>query len=242
MVAGVTGPLSVLVWAWTDNRLTCNIDIDTPAASQKAALLKHPPMDSAFASAANSVRHTLDHLASITHDATNTPNFLDSIEVDVAQSLADIPEKTSTLLEHLSQSSLLKTLIILGGIVACAGLLLALVARKKTVTKKWHLFNYKAGPLLAIENTCLTCGEVFKHVKNPTSSTPSYRLWIIEITLNTASHRQSMEAIKSMALPVIRREHNFIIIGPYKQKQAASHVIDDLNAKHGVRGWLMEGN
>jgi cell division protein FtsN len=38
------------------------------------------------------------------------------------------------------------------------------------------------------------------------------------------------------------RVDNFVVIGPYKQKQDAARVVKELTESHGVRGWMMAGN
>ena len=45
-----------------------------------------------------------------------------------------------------------------------------------------------------------------------------------------------------LELPVARKENNFVVIGPYKQKQDAARVVKELSERHGVRGWMMAGN
>jgi hypothetical protein len=45
-----------------------------------------------------------------------------------------------------------------------------------------------------------------------------------------------------MVLPVIRRENDFVVVGPYRQKQDAAQVLTCLSEQYGLRGWLIEGN
>lgn len=65
---------------------------------------------------------------------------------------------------------------------------------------------------------------------------------MIEIALNTPSRHRAKEAIQLLELPVARKENNFVVIGPYKQKQDAARIVKELSEIHGVRGWMTEGN
>jgi hypothetical protein len=88
----------------------------------------------------------------------------------------------------------------------------------------------------------LTCGGFISHAAKAASATPSSGLWVIEIALNTPSRHRATKAIQQLALPVARKENNFVIIGPYKQKQDAARVVKELNDSYGVRGWMIPGN
>jgi hypothetical protein len=88
----------------------------------------------------------------------------------------------------------------------------------------------------------LTCGGYILHPKKEASSTPSSGVWVVEIALNTPSRHRAVKAIQQLELPVARKENNFVVIGPYKQKQDAARVVKELSERHGVRGWMMAGN
>ena len=130
----------------------------------------------------------------------------------------------------------------LSGLITFTGLLLALFARKKTFDPQWHVFRTVPGSLITLERPCLTCGGYISHAEKPALATSSSGLWVIEIALNTPSRHRAKEAIQQLELPVARKEHNFVVIGPYKQKQDAARVMKELSEHHGVRGWMMAGN
>jgi hypothetical protein len=132
--------------------------------------------------------------------------------------------------------------IILSGLITFIGLLLALFARKKTIDPQWHAFRTVPGSLITLERPCLTCGGYIFHTKKEASITPSSGLWVVEIALNTPSRHRAVKAIQQLELPVARKENNFVVIGPYKQKQDAARVVKELSESHGVRGWMMAGN
>jgi hypothetical protein len=96
--------------------------------------------------------------------------------------------------------------------------------------------------LITLERPCLTCGGFISHAVKPASATSSSGLWVIEIALNTPSRHRAKKAIQQLELPVARKENNFVVIGPYKQKQDAARVVKELTESHGVRGWMMAGN
>jgi len=75
----------------------------------------------------------------------------------------------------------------------------------------------------------------------PSTRVPS-GLWVVEIALNTPTRHRAIKAIQQLELPVARKENNFVVIGPYKQKQDATRVVKELSESHGVRGWVMAGN
>jgi hypothetical protein len=152
------------------------------------------------------------------------------------------PDETTVLTLPSLPTQAHKWTIILSGLIAFTGLLLALFARKKTIHTQWHVFRTIPGSLITPERPCLTCGGYILHPKKEASSTPSSGVWVVEIALNTPSRHRAVKAIQQLELPVARKENNFVVIGPYKQKQDAARVVKELSERHGVRGWMMAGN
>lgn len=166
----------------------------------------------------------------------------DSTEVDAVQFLIAKPDETPVLTLPSLPTHAHKWTIILSGLITFIGLLLALFARKKTIDPQWHVFRTVSGSLITLERPCLTCGGFISHAAKAASATPSSGLWVIEIALNTPSRHRAKKAIQQLELPVARKENNFVVIGPYKQKQDAARVVKELSESHGVRGWMMAGN
>lgn len=100
---------------------------------------------------------------------------------------------------------------------------------QKTIDPQWHVFRTVPGSLITLERPCLTCGGFIFHTAKPASATPSSGLWVIEIALNTPNRHRATKAIKQLELPVARKENNFVVIGPYKQKQDAARVVKELS-------------
>jgi hypothetical protein len=185
-----------------------------------------------------STKHS-DELAPLAKNGSRIP---DSTEADAVQFLVEKPDESSLFTRPSLPTQAHKWTIILSGLIAFTGLLLALFARKKTIDPQWHVFRSLPGSLITLERTCLTCGGFISHTAKPVSAMPSSGLWVIEIALNTPSRHRATKAIQQLALPVARKENNFVVIGPYKQKQDAAQVMKELSESHGVRGWMMAGN
>jgi hypothetical protein len=185
-----------------------------------------------------STKHS-DGLAPLAKNGSPVP---DSTEADAVQSWVEKPEETPVLTLPSLPAQVHKWTIVLSGLIAVAGLLLALFARKKTIDPQWHVFRTVPGSLITLERPCLTCGGYIFHAKKEASTTPSSGLWVVEIALDTPSRHRAVKAIQQLELPVARKENNFVVIGPYKQKQDAARVVKELNERHGVRGWMMAGN
>lgn len=132
---------------------------------------------------------------------------------------------------------------ILGGIIALAGLLMLLFYKKKKPRSKFHIYPAQRGSLLALENLCVTCNQVISFSNKTIKAVlPFQGVWIIEITITPENKQRSIEAVRQMELSVVRREHEFIIIGPYRQKQDAAEILQKLKEKYRLRAWLEEGN
>ncbi|VVO41014.1 SPOR domain-containing protein [Pseudomonas fluorescens] len=239
MITGVMGQLSALVWTYTSPDFSCTTASTTPTSSQEQADSNQLPIDSFARTEADSNKAPLDSLSS---KALTPPASLGVERPHPVKLPAAIRSEIPAYLDRLSQLFSSKLAIIIGGLIAIAGLLLTLFSRKKISATKLHIFQSKAGSSLVLEDSCLTCGGVIRHAKKPIKLSPPQGLWVIELTLNTQSRRRSIKVIQHLALPVIRREHDFIVIGPYRQKQEASYVLTDLSENYGVRGWLMRGN
>ena len=239
LVTGVLGQLSALLWTYTSTGPICQNNVDNSYTQQKVTKFEQLLDDTA-----NKVATELStiHSDGLEHLAKNESRIPDSTEADAVQFLIEKPDETPVLTLPSLPTQAHKWTIILSGLIAFTGLLLALVARKKTIDPQWHVFRTAPGSLITLERPCLTCGGYIFHAKKETSTTPSSGLWVIEIALNTPSRHRTTKAIQQLELPVARKENNFVVIGPYKQKQDAARVVKELSESHGVRGWVMAGN
>jgi len=238
LVTGILGQLSAILWTYTSTGPICQSNIENSSLPQAVTEL-----DRVIENAITSIKTVLREGPSdglISH-ADNRPHIPSSM-ADGVQFLAagSDEERAPSLssLEALAQN----WAIIICGLVAIAGLLLAFLARKKTRVPQWHVFLTKPGSLLTLERRCLTCATFILHTAKTASSIPSSGIWVIEIALNTPSRHRALKAIQLMALPVARKENNFVVIGPYKKKQDAARILKDLSDMHGVRGWMVAGN
>ncbi|MBZ9782857.1 SPOR domain-containing protein [Pseudomonas sp. REP124] len=238
LVTGVLGQLSALLWTYTSTAPTCQNNVNNSYAQQKVTKFEQLLDD-----AANKVATVLStqHSDELAPFAKGGSHITDSTEVDAAQSLVEKPDESPELTLPSLPTQSYKWTIILSGLITFTGLLLALFARKKNVDPQWHVFRTVPGSQITLERPCLTCGGFISHVKRETSK-PSSGLWVVEIALNTPSRHRAKKAIQQLELPVARKEHNFVVIGPYNQKQDAIRVVKELSQSHGVRGWLMAGN
>jgi hypothetical protein len=239
LVTGVLGQLSALLWTYTSTGPICQNNVDHSYLQQNVTKLEQLLDDTANKVATElSTKHS-DGLAPFAKNGSHIP---DSTEADAVQPLIEKPDKTPALTPPSLPTQVHKWTIILSGLIAFTGLLLALFARKKTIAPQWHVFRTVPGSLITLERPCLTCGGYIFHAKKEASTTPSSGLWVVEIALNTPSRHRAIKAIQQLELPVARKENNFVVIGPYKQKQDAARVVKELSESHGVRGWVMAGN
>jgi hypothetical protein len=176
------------------------------------------------------------HFGGLVPFEKNRSNIPESTEADAVQFLDEKPDETPEISLPSLPIQAYKWTIILSGLIAFTGLLLAVFARKKTIDPQWHVFRTVPGSLITQKRPCLTCGGFISHAAKAASATPSSGLWVIEIALNTPSRHRTTKAIKQLELPVARKENNFVVIGPYKQKQDAARVVKELSESHGVRG------
>lgn len=239
LVTGVFGQLTALLWTYTSTGPICQNNVDNSYIQQKVTKLEQLLDDTANKVATELSTKYSDELAPVAKNGFHTP---DSTEADAVQFLIEKPDKSPVLkLPSLPTPSHNWT-IILSGMITFTGLLLALFARKKTIDPQWHVFRTVPGSLITLERPCLTCRGFISHAVKPASATSSSGLWVIEIALNTPSRHRAKKAIQQLELPVARKENNFVVIGPYKQKQDAARVVKELSESHGVRGWMMAGN
>lgn len=130
----------------------------------------------------------------------------------------------------------------LASCIALTGLLMELFSRNKKPVKL-HAYRIRANSLLNLRGACLTCGELIGYAVRPSKPTlQNHKLWVVQITLNVPTRQKYMRATQEMVLPVIRRENDFVVVGPYPQKQDAAQVLTCLSEQYGLRGWLIEGN
>lgn len=172
----------------------------------------------------------------------NGSHIPDSTKADTVQFLVEKPDETPVLTLPSLPAEAHKWTIILSGLIIFTGLLLAVFTRKKTIDPQWHVFRTAPGSLITLERRCLKCGGFISHTAKPASATPSSGLWVIEIALSTSNRHRVIKTIKQLELPVARKENNFMVIGPYKQKPDAARVVKELSERHGVGGWMMAGN
>lgn len=239
LVTGVFGQLSTLIWAYTPSGPACQNNADNSYTQQKVTKLGQLLDD-----AANKVatEFSTKHSDGLAHPAKNESRTPDSTEADAVQFLVEKPDETPLLSLPSMPTQAYKLTIILTGLISIVGLLLALFARKKNIDPEWHVFRTVPGSLITLERPCLTCGGYIFHAKKVASTSPSSGLWVVEIALNTPSRHRAVKAIQQLQLPVARKENNFVVIGPYKQKQDAARVVKELSERHGVRGWMIAGN
>lgn len=239
LVTGVFGQLSALLWTYTTTGQTCQNNVNNSYIQQKVTKFEQLFDDTANKVTAELSAKDSDGLA---HLAKNESRIPDSTEAEAVQFLMEKPDETTVLTLPSLPTQAHKWTIILSGMIAFTGLLLALFARKKTIHTQWHVFRTIPGSLITLERPCLTCGGYILHPKKEASTTPSSGVWVVEIALNTPSRHRAVKAIQQLELPVARKENNFVVIGPYKQKQDAARIVKELNESHGVRGWMMAGN
>jgi len=239
LITGVFGQLSALLWTYTFTGSICENNGDNSYIQQKATKFER-----VLEEAANKVATELSAIRSVglAPLIENQSRVPDSAEAAAVQDLLEQPNEIPALELAFSSPQLNRWTIILSGLVAFGGLLLTVFARKQTTHPQWHVFRTLRGSLITLERPCLTCGGYVFHGKKVGSSKPSACLWVVEIALNTPSRHRATKAIEQLKLPVARRENNFAVIGPYKQKRDAARVVKELSEGHGVRGWLMAGN
>lgn len=239
LVTGVLGQLSAVLWTYTSTGSICQNNVDNSHIQQTVTKFEQLLDDTANKIATElSTKHS-DGLAPFAKNGSLTP---DSTETDAVQFLVEKPDEASVFTLSSLPTQAHKWMIIPSGLITFIGLLLALFARKKTIDPQWHVFRTVPGSLITLERPCLTCGGFISHAAKAASATPSSGLWVIEIALNTPSRHRAKKAIQQLELPVARKENNFVVIGPYKQKQDAARVVKELSESHGVRGWMMAGN
>ncbi|MDD1007994.1 SPOR domain-containing protein [Pseudomonas shahriarae] len=239
LLTGVFGQLSTLLWTYSSTGPICQNNVDNSYIQQKVTKFEQLLDDTANKVATELGTIHSDELAHLTKNESRIP---DSTEADAVQFLLEKPDETPVLTLTSLPTQAHKWTIILSGLITFIGLLLALFARKKTIDPQWHAFRTVPGSLITLERPCLTCGGYIFHTKKEASITPSSGLWVVEIALNTPSRHRAVKAIQQLELPVARKENNFVVIGPYKQKQDAARVVKELSESHGVRGWMMAGN
>jgi hypothetical protein len=239
LVTGVLGQLSALLWTYTSIGPICQNSGGNSYIQQKVTTFEQLLDDTADKVATElSTKHS-DGLANLVKNESRIP---DSTEADAVQFLIAKPDETPVLTLPSLPTQAHKWTMILSGMITFTGLLLALFARKKTIDRQWHVFRTVPSSLITLKRRCLTCGCFISYTKKSASATPSSGLWVIEIALNTPSRHRAKKAIQQLELPVARKENNFVVIGPYKQKQDAARVAKELSDSHGVRGWVMVGN
>lgn len=239
LVTGVLGQLSALLWTYASTGPTCQNNVDTSYLQQKVKEFEQLANDTANKVVTElSTKHS-DGLAPLEKKGSHVP---DSMEADAVQFLIEKPEEMPELTLPSLPAQAHNWTIVLSGLITFIGLLLALFARKKTIDPQWHVFRTVPGSLITLERPCLTCCGYISHPKKEASTTPSSGLWVVEIALNSPNRHHAVKAIQQMALQVARKENNFVVIGPFKQKQDAARVVKELSEHHGVRGWVMAGN
>ncbi|RON40149.1 hypothetical protein BK666_26825 [Pseudomonas frederiksbergensis] len=239
LLTGVFGQLSALLWTYTSTGPICQNNADNSYLQQKVTKFEQLLDDTANKIATELNTTLSDEFA---HPAKNESRIPDSTEAGAVQLLIEKPDETPILTLRSWPTQAHKWTIILSGLITFTGLLLALFTRKKTINPQWHVFHTFPGSLITLERPCLTCGGYISHAKKEASTTLSSGLWVVEIALNTPSRHRAVKAIQQLELPVARKENNFVVIGPYRQKQEAAQVVKELSESYRVRGWMMAGN
>jgi len=239
MVTGVLGQLSALLWVYTSTGPLCQNNGDNSYIQKKVTTFEQLIDDTA-----NEIVKDLSakHSRGLTPNAKKESRSPYSTEADTERLFIEKQDETPMLSLPSLSTQAHKWTMIISGLIAFTGLLLAVFARKTTIDPQWHVFRSAPGSLITLQRPCLTCGRHIVHVKKVASITPSSGLWVVEIALNTPSRHRAVKAIQQLELPVARKENNFVVIGPYKQKQDAARVVKELSESHGVRGWMMAGN
>lgn len=112
---------------------------------------------------------------------------------------------------------------------------------KEDKTSCLHMFAKTVKLTPHVFQVCGTCRASVRYTAH--ESVCAAGVWIIEIALNSSLVRKATSrAIQELALPVIRREINLIVIGVYRNKVEATAVIKLLKEKYDVRGWVVQGN
>lgn len=149
-----------------------------------------------------------------------------------------------SLENNMSSIFRLASLLGLIGFFALCATLYTLIRRrqvKKNKVAALHVSSMRAKLTPYLFQVCGTCGVLVKY--RVQASACSSNIWVVEVALNSSQvHRGTTSAIKELALPVIRRENNLIVIGVYRNKAEAAEVIKLLKEKHDVRGWVVQGN
>lgn len=184
----------------------------------------------------------LDKRSSMQASLPLPKDYLAPDSVDPERRTIDTPEKK---LDHEYSAAPIffyALTFVLAGLIVLTGLFMALSSRDKKPVKL-HVCRTITSSLLNFRWVCLTCGEMVGHaVKTGKQTTQNHKPWVIQITLNVPTGRKYMLAIHEMGLSVIRRENDFVVVGPYSQKQDAAKVLTRLSEQYGLRGWLIEGN
>lgn len=236
LVTGVLGQLSTLLWTYTSTGPTCQNNVDNSFIQQKVTKFEQLFDDTANKVATELSAKYSDGLANLAKNQSRIP---DSAEADAVEFLIEDPDEKPV---HTLPPQAHTWKIVLSCLITFTGLLLALFVRKKIIDPQWHVFRSVPGSLITLERPCLTCSGYISHAAKNTSATPSSGLWVIEIALSTPSRHRAKKAIQQLELPVARKENNFVVIGPYNQKQDAARIVKVLSEIHGVRGWMTAGN
>ncbi|SEE24429.1 hypothetical protein [Pseudomonas migulae] len=130
------------------------------------------------------------------------------------------------------------------GLFALFAILRRLLRRRQVKKSKTVCLHIFAKTVKLTPHVFQVCGTCRASVRYPAhESVCSTGVWVIEIALNSSLVRKvTSRAIKELALPVIRREINLIVIGVYRNKAEAAAVIKLLKEKYDVRGWVVQGN
>ncbi|MGV8891151.1 MAG: hypothetical protein ACOH2P_24595 [Pseudomonas sp.] len=233
LTVGVAAQLSLMVWHFSSDK-SCPDTSNSPVSFQEQPPFKPLSSDS-LAPTSSTDREPTENLS----PAQDNPLLL-SGETSGSER---IPQKPAADTLEFSDMTMFQGISILAGLIALAGLLMAFFYTQKKPAIKFHISPPRPGSLLIFENLCLTCGQVIGYSrKEIKKAMPHQGVWVIEITLNATNKRRSIEAIRQLELSVVRREHNFIIVGPYRLKQNAAEILQELKEKYNVRGWLEAGN
>ncbi|MGN7499241.1 hypothetical protein [Pseudomonas lactis] len=200
----------------------------------------------------------LNSASGINHaDEASTRTVLSQKFGDLQSNLGTLTSSKFTDLENISgnadsrdinsMTAWLRYLLVAGGFIGLAGLLVMFFRRKKMASnvseKPFHLCSLRPVLTPLSYQLCFQCSALIKHSENKGRLVENAEIWVIEITLSSAlTRKNSAAAIKGMRLPTIRLENNFIVVGPYRSKSEAAEIASKLHETYNVRGWLTPGN
>lgn len=242
LAVGVATQLLVLAWFF-NSAPSCMMTFASQPTAQNGNDKKKFEADELLSqeNSSNSLS-SLDERSSMRESLSLLKDNLDSDGVDPEPRTVDVHDKKKDHGHSATQIFFYIFAFLLAGLITATGLFLALFVREKKPVKL-HVYRIGEESLLSLRGSCMTCGQLVGYtIKAGKETTQNHKLWVVQITLNAPTRRKYMLAVQELVLPVIRREHDFVVVGPYRQKQDAAQVLTCLSEQYGLRGWLIEGH